>query len=67
MRTTTKATEPKRCGACGHVETCLCVTCSACHQPRLRPLSEAERAVWEAVRGEEPALAARAVTVRCGL
>jgi len=60
--------EPKRCGGCGHVVVCSCVTCPACHQPRLRPLTEGELAVWESVRQEcEPELAARAVTVRCGM
>jgi hypothetical protein len=60
--------EPKRCGNCGQVTVCDCVTCPACHQPRLRALTEQERAVYDSLVGEHgPDMAGRCTAVRCEL
>jgi hypothetical protein len=59
--------EPKRCGNCGQVTVCASTVCPACHQPRLRALSDEELRAWQRHSDLEEADRARAVAVQCEL
>jgi hypothetical protein len=49
------------------VVVCECVTCPACHQPRLRELTAEELRAWERHSSLDEELRARAVAMQCEL
>lgn len=59
--------EARRCSGCGAVVVCECVTCPACHQPRLRELTAEELRAWERHSSLDEELRARAVAMQCEL